>query len=78
MFVAIGCETPESPENGYLSSRNATHAEFLCNTRYVFSDTLLRSRSIQCLRRHEWNDFVPDCIGLYTNILYIFIYSFLA
>ncbi|XP_050706412.1 uncharacterized protein LOC126991778 [Eriocheir sinensis] len=64
-YKALGCPTPEVPEDGYLAFRNATHAEFWCCVRHVFPDTMTRKRVLECgSRLNTWNEELPDCIDL--------------
>lgn len=67
LVIALGCPTPAPPADGYLSYRNATHAEFLCCVHHAFPDTMTRRRILQCSDRTQtWNDTLPDCVGAYT------------
>ncbi|XP_066985289.1 uncharacterized protein [Macrobrachium rosenbergii] len=63
-FQALGCESPEMPQDGYRAFRNATYAEYWCCIHHVFPDTLLRRRVLKCNRAHSWNDTLPDCVDL--------------
>lgn len=55
-----GCVTPHSPQDGYLVSRNESHALFMCCVDHVFPDTRSRTRHLVCW--DNWNDTVPDCV----------------
>ncbi|KAK4296900.1 hypothetical protein Pmani_030637 [Petrolisthes manimaculis] len=64
-FKALGCQTPLAPADGYMSYRNATHAEFWCCVHHAFSDTMTRRRVLECGDRTQtWNDTLPDCVDL--------------
>ncbi|KAK7074502.1 hypothetical protein SK128_018083, partial [Halocaridina rubra] len=63
-FQALGCESPDMPQDGYRAYRNATHAEYWCCVHHVFPDTLSRKRILKCNRGHAWNDTLPDCYDL--------------
>ncbi|XP_076058566.1 uncharacterized protein LOC143035585 [Oratosquilla oratoria] len=63
-FQAVGCESPATPEDGYRSFRNDTHAEYLCCVQHLFPDTLTRHRVLYCLDGYMWNDTLPDCVDM--------------
>ncbi|XP_063884131.1 uncharacterized protein LOC135113074 [Scylla paramamosain] len=63
-YKALGCPTPDIPQDGYLAFRNGTHAEFWCCVRHAFPDTLTRKRVLECGRLNTWNEELPDCVDL--------------
>ncbi|RXG53074.1 hypothetical protein Avbf_18068 [Armadillidium vulgare] len=65
-FSAVGCKTPPLPEDGYMSHRNATHAEFWCCVRHVFPDTMQRVKYLTCRYDMQWDKVVPDCVGMFS------------
>ncbi|KAB7497114.1 hypothetical protein Anas_09506, partial [Armadillidium nasatum] len=66
-------QTPPLPEDGYMSHRNATHAEFWCCVRHVFPDTMQRVKYLTCRYDMQWDKVVPDCVGMFSIYIYIYI-----
>lgn len=69
-YKAIGCSTPDPPEDGYLISRNDSVAQFRCCVGYRFPDSGLILRTVRCLGA-EWNESLP-----LINCERTFIYQF--
>lgn len=60
---ATGCPTPQLPQDGYMSYRNSTHAEFWCCIRHVYPDTMERVRTLKCKYQLYWDKSLADCVG---------------
>jgi hypothetical protein len=61
-YTAVGCSTPDAPEDGYLVYRNDTVAEFRCCVDLTFADNGEKTKIINCLGAHWDVDLpLPNC-----------------
>ena len=61
-YTAVGCPTPEAPEDGYLVYRNETAAEYSCCVNRVFEDDGRKTKVVQCLgARWDIDLPLPNC-----------------
>ncbi|XP_046403501.1 uncharacterized protein LOC124169071 [Ischnura elegans] len=73
-YKALGCgwPNPDTPKDGYLVTRNATAAYYMCCVGFKFPDTGIRQRELRCDEEHGlWRiheprgateGLLPDCI----------------
>lgn len=57
-YTAVGCSTPDPPEDGYLVYRNETAAEYRCCINLAFEDDGQRTKVINCVGAH-WDVELP-------------------
>ncbi|EFA03096.2 hypothetical protein TcasGA2_TC013005 [Tribolium castaneum] len=70
-YTAVGCPTPDAPEDGYLVYRNETAAEYRCCINRAFEDDGQKTKIINC-EGAKWDvDLpLPNCTTLQNNFAF--------